>query len=303
MQKKTLISIINWNNNSATNTCLSGINGIEKFAQPDVYLTDNNSLKEILSLNEDIASSLKSLKINRNTTNKGFAGGHNDAIRYATENRYDYVCLLNNDTEIIDKNVFVKLTTAIDENPNSIAAAPTILSSQDPPTIWYGGGFMDVKRAQAHHENVDESLESVSSKGTTETSFLTGCCLMISLKTGLEDVMLSEDYFLYWEDADWCARMLQNKKKLLYVAETKILHKTSSSLGVRSPSYSYYNLRNRLLFARRWSSVAKVVPSTAITAAKIFILSLKKPLTTPKTFWYILRAFWDGLTNKTGPLS
>jgi GT2 family glycosyltransferase len=298
-----LVSVINWNNNSATNACLASIATIPVDLQPDVYLIDNDSEKEELSIDENILKSLQAIRIIRNVENKGFAGGHNGAIRYAIDNKFDYVCLLNNDTEIVDKDIFDKLSKAIDQHQNSIAAAPTILHTLNPPTTWYGGGFMDVKRARAHHENVDELLETVSSKDTTETDFLTGCCLMISLNSGIDNLLLSEDYFLYWEDADWCARMLQNGKKLLYVPQAKILHNTSSSLGVRSPSYSYYNLRNRLLFAKRWSSVARVVPSTALTAVKIFILSFKKPQTAPKTFWYILRAFWDGLTNKTGPLS
>ncbi len=104
MQLKILVSIINWNNNSATTACLAAIVAIPLESQPDVYLIDNNSKIENISINKKVMESLKSIKIIKNEENKGFAGGHNDAIEYAINNNYDYICLLNNDTEIIDNN-------------------------------------------------------------------------------------------------------------------------------------------------------------------------------------------------------
>lgn len=303
MQKKILVSIINWNNTKATNACLQSIASIQKSKQPDIYLIDNDSKLDPLNVDSSVVDSLKSIKVTENNENKGFAGGHNDAIRYAVENGYKYICLLNNDTEIIDGSVFDKLCNSLEKSESAVAANPTILHTIEPPTIWYGGGTMNVGKASAHHNKVGELMDDKASGMSEDVSFLTGCCLMISLKDTSIDLLLSEDYFLYWEDADWCARMLQNGKILLYVPDATVLHNTSSSLGVRSPSYSYYNLRNRLLFAKRWSSVVEVLPSTVLTATKIFILSFKKPATLPKTFWYIVRAFWDGLTNKTGPIS
>ncbi len=302
MRKKTLVSIINWNDSSRTNECLSGITNIDKTIQPDVYLTDNNSQKEKLVIDKSILNSLKSITVNNNSTNKGFAGGHNDAIRYALDGEYDYVCLLNNDTEIIDSLVFEKLIDELEDNDNAVASAPTILSSLQPPTVWYGGGTMNIKSANVHHDNVGVDPDSINSTSVKQVSFLTGCCLMISLRDKTLDVLLSEDYFLYWEDTDWCARMLQNNKQLLYVPDAKILHNTSSSLGIRSSTYAYYNIRNRLLFGHRWSSLNSALPSNIVIGLKYIVLSLKRPASTPKTVVYVIKATIDGIRNVTGAL-
>jgi len=294
-----LVSVINWNNSSATNACLLSIAGIAKQDQPDVYLIDNDSKREALTLKEDSTKNIRSLMVIHNDHNKGFAGGHNDAIRYARENGYEYICLLNNDTQIVDPSVFKKLEAALSADDTAVAAAPTILSTLEPPIIWFAGGDMDMPKASTQHKRVGELLADNDSKNIEKVSFLTGCCLMISLKKAPADALLSEDYFLYWEDADWCARMLKNSLNLLYVPDARLLHYTSSSLGVRSPQYGYYNVRNRLLFAQKWSAKS-VLFSCMWTGVKIVGLSLKRPLGTPKTFWYIVRALIDGQRGKTG---
>lgn len=298
-----LVSIINWNNNDATNNCLASIAKIAKAHQPDVYLIDNNSQREELLVSSDIAQELKSLTVTHNKANKGFAGGHNDAIAFAAKNNYDYVCLLNNDAEIIDLDIFTKLTTALNNNKSAIAAAPTILSSTKPPVIWFGGGTLNTKKADTNHNRLHEVVKNSDSKDIQNVSFLTGCCLMISLCDALLDVTLSEDYFLYYEDADWCARMQQKGKTLLYVPDAQLLHAPSSSLGIRSASYAYYNIRNRLLFAKKWhATYIAVTYGTLITSTKIILLSMKQPHTFISTVRMVVKALNHGVKNKGGAL-
>ena len=57
-----------------------------------------------------------------------------------------------------------------------------------------------------------------------------------------------EDYFLYYEDYDWCHRI--KKTQAIYVGSSLVHHKESST-GQNSPLRTYYMTRNRLLFARR----------------------------------------------------
>lgn len=304
MPKKAhlLVSVINWNNGVATGECLAGIAKIPMEAQPDVYLIDNHSLEEKFSVDTGILEGLRSIKIVYNDTNKGFAGGHNDAISYAIKNHYDYVCLLNNDTEIIDTSVFKKLVSALEENNDAVGASPTILKTLDPPTIWFAGGTMDSNRVLVRHNQVNDVYDDASGNDVERVSFLTGCCLMISLRDKALDVSLCEDYFLYWEDADWCAKMLKNNKKLLYVPDALILHDVSSSLGLFSPQYAYYNVRNMLLFAKTWSTHKTTLLRSIWISTKILGLSLKHPSRTPITLHHLLRALKDGVTGRAGPL-
>lgn len=302
MNNKILVSIINWNNAVATNDCLSSIANIERDDQPDIYLIDNGSTRESLDLDKTIIKKLRSFKLVMNETNIGYAGAHNQAIKYAIANDYDYICLLNNDTKIVSKDLFSVLANEIDSHKGSVAASPTIVHQNDPEKIWYGGGKMNLKTLNVHHERVGEVLKNTKKFTTTETEFLTGCCLMIALKKGLPKPYLDEAYFLYWEDADWCAGALRAHKKLLYVPGVVLEHNVSSSLGILSGSYTYYNLRNRILFAKKWSSVLIALVQCLWISAKLCIICLKKPARLPSIIYHSFKGVAHGLIGVRGAL-
>ncbi len=247
---KSLVSIVNWNSTEALNKCLAGIAELPKDEQPDVAVVDNHSTRDEFKIDPDVRKSLRSLVVIKNDKNLGFAGGHNINVRKAKAGGYDYIFLLNPDTEIIDPEVFRKLAEALDSNLKALGANPTILRSIDPNIIWYGGGRMSLKTSAVSHLHVGETENSAG--GTRPVNFLTGCCLAIALqRADLEDLLLADDYFVYWEDTDWSARAAKGGFELLYVPGARLLHHVSDTLGVRSPVYIYYNIRNHWLFVRR----------------------------------------------------
>jgi GT2 family glycosyltransferase len=298
-----LVSIINWNNSAATHECLASIANIPIAKQPDVLVIDNHSTREHFELSASIQKSLRSITSMRNTHNDGFAGGHNKAIQYALKHNYDYICLLNNDTVLKDAALFSKLIEAL-KVTGAAGAAPTIIESEDPARIWFGGGTLQSKNAKTSHNNYGLTLQAVAPlEPITTCTFLTGCCLMISLKELKSDALMDDSYFLYWEDADWCKKTRQAGHTLVYVKDALLLHKTSSSLGVRSPKYAYYNVRNRIRFAKKWHSfMPYVYASTVVTACKIVLLSAKKPRTFFATIHMVTLALLHGITNKGGAL-
>lgn len=251
---KILVSIVNWNDSAATNLCLKKIAGLPRSRQPDLVVTDNNSTKDPFYIESEIKKSLRSLTIIKNDRNLGFAAGHNINIKRGHEQGYDYIFLLNHDSQIIGEMLFEKMVEALEKNPQALAANPTILSSVDPERIWYAGGKLSLRTSAASHLNVGKTYSEAE---TEKVSFLTGACLAINLKRAeLEQLLLNEDYFLYWEDADWCARAAKSGYELLYVPQAKLFHQVSSGLGVRSPTYIYYNIRNHFLFIRRNIAIA-----------------------------------------------
>jgi GT2 family glycosyltransferase len=301
---RLLVSILNWNNSAATNECLAGIAAMSKDSQPDVLMIDNHSTREPLEIKASLKKSLRSLELFENETNLGFGGGHNKAIRYASEKGYDYIILLNNDSEIIDKEIFDKLVAAIGDNPKALAANPMILSSIKPEVVWYGGGRLSLKTGQASHLNVGAAAGRLS-KDTQTVSLLTGGCLAINLKRAdLETVMFPDDYFLYWEDTDWSARAAKAGFELLYVPRARLLHKVSSSLGTRSPAYIYYNVRNHFLFVRRnvpamyrpvcWLGIS------FISLKYLFVIFVRYKSQRLSSLGAVFKAWLDGVRNIRG---
>jgi GT2 family glycosyltransferase len=72
----------------------------------------------------------------------------------------------------------------------------------------------------------------------------------------LEDIgLIPEDYFLYFEETDWCTRARRAGLKLMVFPDIVTKHwKASEKDGLPQPYYFYYFIRSSLLFARKYTS-------------------------------------------------
>ena len=88
-----------------------------------------------------------------------------------------------------------------------------------------------------------------------EVDRLTGCALMVKADVVRKIGLLDPDYFLYYEDVDWCIRAKEAGYKISCVQYAKMWHKESVSTGANQASalHAYYDLRNRLLFLKKHS--------------------------------------------------
>jgi GT2 family glycosyltransferase len=79
-----------------------------------------------------------------------------------------------------------------------------------------------------------------------------GCAMLLG-PTGLARVgLLTEDYFLNFDDTDWCFRARALGLDCLLVPQAVVEHRGAVSFGgTGGPLYRYFVTRNGLLFARR----------------------------------------------------
>jgi GT2 family glycosyltransferase len=63
--------------------------------------------------------------------------------------------------------------------------------------------------------------------------------------------LLSEEFFLYYEEYDFCEMAKKAGFEIYYNGLSKVYHKESISVGKLSPLKSYYMAKNRVLFAKR----------------------------------------------------
>ena len=69
-------------------------------------------------------------------------------------------------------------------------------------------------------------------------------------REAIENVgIMNEDYFLYYEEFDWCEKFKKKGYEIYVEPSFKIVHKNSGTIGLNSPIKAYYLTRNRLLFA------------------------------------------------------
>src|SRR5690606_25985418 len=109
--------------------------------------------------------------------------------------------------------------------------------------------------------------------------------------------LMEENYFLYYEEIDWCEKFRKAGKKIWFTGKAHIYHKESMSVGKESDIKTYFMHRNRLLFIRKNTNFLNVLifstyfigivcPKTILS----FLLNGKKNLV-PQIFRAILWNF------------
>ncbi len=212
----------------------------------DVFVVDNGSTDNSLSV---IRASHPECIYLENGENLGFAEGNNRGMQEAIARKADLLLLLNNDT-LVDPQFLSEIVSAAKKNPDTAVFGPKIYFHDAPEVIWFAGASVDRKTGKCYHigcaevEGHDDELP---------TDYVCGCALAVRTDVAEQVGLLSPDYFLIWEEIDWCWRIRKAGHFCLYVPQAKIWHKVSSSFveGNRGPMWQYYYHRNRLLFHKK----------------------------------------------------
>jgi len=61
---------------------------------------------------------------------------------------------------------------------------------------------------------------------------------------------MDPEYFLYFDDADYCTRASKAGFKCLYVPSPAVRHKTGAA-WITNPTQAYYYMKNGFVFARK----------------------------------------------------
>lgn len=265
------VIILSWNRKKDTLETITSLarSNVSGFAL-EIYVVDNAStdgsqdaIKELLKKVERKPNLLT--RFSENKTNLGFAGGNNIGMKDALDRGFDYVALLNDDTNV-DMNLVGNMVKEHEEHGDAGAISPKIYfakgfefhkkykSSELGRVIWYAGGDIDWKNVYGSNYGVDEVDEGQFDK-VKEVDFATGCFVMYKSKVLKEVGFYDERYFAYMEDADHAQRIKKAGYKVLYSPKGILWHKVSQSSGIGSELNDYFLTRNRMIFGLTHASL------------------------------------------------
>lgn len=284
---KVGIIILHWSSIKDTEELLESLSKVKNPAH-NIYIIDQRG---------DFPSAKHpSIKYHKTAENLGFSGGNNLGISSALNDGCTHVLLVNDDTTV-DPDFLSKMLPVIESNERIAATGPTISYYDHPKKIWYGGGSSNNFVAEVHHENVGMDVSGLKDKPPRKVKFITGCSILLKASVVNKIGPLSDDYFLYWEDADWCARAIEAGYSLWYVPEARVKHKVSSSLGVNSPTYIYYILRNNLLYIRKHTPWYSRPLAWTVFLWRLLKEVLKIVLVYRKDYRKYFSSIWSAITD------
>lgn len=201
--------------------------------------------------------------------NTGFGGGVNLAVAHARETGCDVFVVMNPDAWL-PEGAFEALASAATRSPTHLVAP---LIDRPDGTPW--------SRGLTYVSLEDGIMRSAARppRSERERPWITGACFALTARLWEATGGFDEDYFLYWEDVDFSARVLAVGGGLEILDDVRAVHdegsthEDASGGGAKSATYYRYNVRGRLLYAAKQLDPAdeRKWRRTAWSAAKAIV--------------------------------
>lgn len=204
--KRILVIIVTYNGMKWIDKCLSSVTGQD--APSDVYIIDNCSTD---GTPEYIEKSYPQVKIYCSGKNLGFGKANNIGFKYAIENGYDYVYLLNQDAWV-EKDTIQLLADAMDKCPEY--------------------GILSPMQMTASKEKLDKNFSKWYAKRGSDSNscniesipFVMAAHWLVSRKCIMETGGFSPAFPHYGEDDNYIHRALFHSFKVGILPSAKAVH-------------------------------------------------------------------------------
>jgi GT2 family glycosyltransferase len=236
------VIIIHFGRLSVTQECVASLLKFEKNIHQIIVV--NNAAESISG--KDFGEKNNIIVLNRRE-NVGFAKGVNIGIDYALKHNAEGILLLNNDT-IITKPFILPLVNALGKNKIGIVS-PVIQFEKNKKKIYDLGGYYNRFFGRTHHN------ELTCVPKTTQylyPDYVSGCCMLIHSEVFHCIGYFDEQFFLYYEDVDFCIRAKASGYKIAVVTQSKINHLLSKSVGKVSYLSTYHQIRSAIFFGKKY---------------------------------------------------
>jgi GT2 family glycosyltransferase len=232
MNTNLSVIIVSFNTQDLLRNCIKSVYEIIRNLSYEIIVVDNASKD---GSPEMIEEEFKDVKLRKNTQNMGFARGNNQGMKVASG---EYLLLLNSDT-ILKEGAVETLVKFMDEHPRAAAVGPKVLNF-DGSLQSKGFCFPSVLLSLIILFRVpkvlsQEKLMKWFSKyywdedEVRRVDWISGCCLLMK-RNAIEEIgPLCEEFFMYYEDEEWCYRAKKSKFEVWYVPTAEVRHKSQSS--------------------------------------------------------------------------
>lgn len=275
---KTFIIILHYGDIRVTQACVASL-GKKETANFEIVVVNNAKEK----ISKKTFSIKKSVAVINNERNLGFAAGVTIGVRYALSKNAVYILLLNNDTQI-EKPFLKILTNFLKEKKDAGIAGPAIEFTRKGKHLFDLGGNLNTLFGRTSHTEV-ETLDSTEPRKTT---YITGACMVIKKEVFEKVGMLDDQFFLYYEDVDFCLRAKEKGFSCYVLPEVVIHHELSKSAGGVSPLAVYHQTKSGVLFGKKYCKKMGIFNVLFLTAQSFLFLTKS---------WRLGKAAWRGMRD------
>lgn len=256
MTPQVSVVIVTFNSSSVIHACLQSLERCSMHGRIEVIVVDNVSTDGTVDL---VRREFPNVVLVRPDRNLGYAGGNNLG---ASRSRGEYLLLLNPDTVVTSEAISL-LAEQLNGDPAVWVVGPCILDGSnnvahaygDLPTLWWA--LAEVGFGKRLGLRTSRVVARMGCPGDRDVEFITGASLMTTRDAWNRLGGLDEDYFLYFEDADYSARIRRAGGRIRLVSQARVVHLEGASLGDAEMTRSLRSLQGLILyFAKNSSRIA-----------------------------------------------
>lgn len=241
-----LISILNWNKAEVTSKCIDSLMTLSHDGfKVDILVIDNGSAQEdYATLEQSIPKDFA--KVVRFEKNLGFTGGHNESLKIAIQEAYDWVWLLNNDTTV-QPDTLQKLVNAISTDDRCGAVSPVVVPDVEggiPHNAW---GLVHDWKTRGSTWLTSEAQAKKQQLEHPESICVSGAAILLRVQALREVGLLDDRLFAYFDDNDIGVRLSNGGWHSKVAFETTAMHGSPANTE-RPPYFFYLMFRNELIF-------------------------------------------------------
>lgn len=257
-----------------------------------VLLVDNGSKDDTVA---QVSSAFPDVEILRTGRNLGFAAGYNAGLRKALAAGFDFIFLLNNDT-LLAPDCLSQLVRLAGSDPRLGLVTAKIYYASDPDRIWTVGARFHpwtLELSQRGQGQIDRGQWN-----TARAIEFAPLCGVLLRRTLLEEIgLLDEQFFVYYEDMDFCLRAHKAGFRLRLAPAAHMWHVVAASSGGRdSPKERYWMAQSSGRYFRKHVSGWRrciVAPYRLGSAIKTSVrLLLKRHGRAALAYWWGLCVGW-----------
>ncbi|WP_310381032.1 glycosyltransferase family 2 protein [Flavobacterium sp.] len=240
---KIAVVILNWNGVKLLEQFLPSV--VQFSPEATVYVADNASTDDSIAF---VNEHFPTVKIIKNETNLGFAGGYNEALKHIDADIY---ALVNSDIEVTE-NWLKSIAETFENEPKTAIIQPKILDYKNKNYFEYAGaagGFIDKYGYPFCRGRVFETLEKDNGQydDNCEIFWASGACFFIRSRVYRELKGFDADFFAHQEEIDLCWRAFNKGYKIKYNSQSVVYHVGGATLQQGNPKKTFLNFRNSLL--------------------------------------------------------
>jgi Predicted glycosyltransferases len=258
IDKGPLISIIipNKDHTDDLDKCISSIEKLSPYKNYEYIIVENNSTKEsTFAYYKELERTNEKVKVVYYKDDFNYSLINNFGVQYA---KGDYILLLNNDTEIINEDCLTELLGYCMREDVGIVGARLYYEDD---IIQHAGTVIGFGGIAGHtFIGLDRSQNGYFSRIICAQNYsaVTAACLMVK-KSIYEAVGgLSPEFKVAFNDVDFCLKVREYGKLVVYNPYAELYHYESKSRGLEDTPEKVKRFNNEIaLFGAKWEQILR----------------------------------------------